>query len=74
MNNISYDQFKWWCRKVKEDKVHEKEFVALPSIKKTLQEYPVIIQVGSIQVKVAPGADKDTVVSIVKALREGLCV
>lgn len=74
-NNLNYDQFKWWYRKFKDEQENKSStFVELThKYINTKTEYPVIIEIGGMKVKVNEYVSRDTLKTVIAVLQEAVC-
>lgn len=74
-HNLVYHQFVWWQRRLQtEEDTSTTHFIELGGrLKVQAHEYPLVIEIGGIQVKVADTVDPTTLTTLLQALKEVVC-
>lgn len=74
VHGLSYDQFKWWYRRIKDHEATQVTggFVALPRMSDSMASV-ISIHAGGIRVEYAGVIDKQTLATVIAALKEGVC-
>ncbi len=73
-NGLSYDQFKWWYAKLQENNITSlsEGFVEL-SYQQSEKAAHIGIEINGIRVEIPAGIQKQTLVTVLMAVKEALC-